>query len=52
MEIFMNKYDLKQLRTFRKEIVVNSVATPTAIKLITPYEHGVSFLKLVSVQNG
>jgi ribosome-binding protein aMBF1 (putative translation factor) len=37
---------------YRKEIVVNSVATPTAIKLITPYEHGVSFLKLVSVQNG
>ena len=35
-----------------KEIVVNSVATPTAIKLITPYEHGVSFLKIVSVQNG
>jgi hypothetical protein len=37
---------------YRKEIVVNSVAIPTAIKLITPYEHGVSFLKLVSVQNG
>jgi transcriptional regulator with XRE-family HTH domain len=37
---------------YRKEIVINSVATPTAIKLITPYEHGVSFLKLVSVQNG
>lgn len=37
---------------YRKEIVVNSVATPTAIKLITPYEHGVSFLKIVSVQNG
>jgi ribosome-binding protein aMBF1 (putative translation factor) len=37
---------------YRKEIVFNSVATPTAIKLITPYEHGVSFLKLVSVQNG
>ena len=35
-----------------KEIVVNSVATPTAIKLITPYEHSVSFLKIVSVQNG
>ena len=37
---------------YRKEIVVNSVATPTAIKLITPYEHSVSFLKIVSVQNG
>ena len=31
---------------YRKEIFVNSFATPT------PYEHGVSFLKIVSVQNG